>query len=230
MPTAITMTVEFDSPKSGRMSFTDSVRIEEEPSASGKRNLASEMFIELHRSVSFLEHWRALPDIGDLLSSPTSRHVRTDPMAFMDVFNVPALWLEISNTFRDLRYVLAQAKAYKDLEPLNTTPATNDICAYAHFEKMYKLNLAVYDLVKVQDLVVRLLQEGFSGKLIHVDYDDEDWEQKLTMNNAKNGLKALKKAGELAQVEFEKIMSALGPAFPKQVATLSPCRTACIVR
>src|ERR1700737_3211427 len=142
-------------------SFTDSISDERESSDEGKENLAREMFAELRKAVSFANHGYALPDVGDLLQSPSSTIRPSDPMAFIDRFNVPALWLEIRNTFTDLRYVLAQAKAYKDLEPPSSLPSSNRLCAYLHFEKMYRLNLAVFQLVKIQDLVVRLLQESF---------------------------------------------------------------------
>jgi polyhydroxyalkanoate synthesis regulator phasin len=130
-------------------------------------------------------------------------------MAFIDLFNVPGLWLEISNTFREIRYILAQAKAYKELEPPNTTPLSDSLCAYLHFEKMYRLNLGIFQLVKIQDLVVRLLHEAFSGRLISVDYDDEGWEIALKMKDAKEGLKTLVKTGELTEEDYRAILDAL---------------------
>src|SRR5207253_10943211 len=127
-------------------------------------NLAREMFAELRKAVSFAEYMHVLPDLGDILLQSTSASPArpSGPMAFLDLLNVPAFWLEISNTFTDLRFVLAQAKGYKDMEPLNSSPVSDQLCAYLHFQKMYMLNLAVFQLVKIQDLVVRLLQESFS--------------------------------------------------------------------
>jgi uncharacterized protein YozE (UPF0346 family) len=213
MSTSINIKLDFSGASTDSQCFSDSVTIDSNPTDTGKRNLAGEMFIELRRATSFLKHHRALPDSGDLLTSSTQFR-RTDPMGFVDVFNVPALWLEISNTFRDLRYVLAQAKAYKQLEPPDTTPSTDDLCAYVHFEKMYKLNLAVFDLMKIQDLVVRLLQEAFSGRLIPVDYDDDDWEKKLTMKDALKGLKKLEQQCAISKEECQSVVNAL--AYPSQ--------------
>ena len=203
---AIRLEFVYDSDKS--VEFTDCVNHERDSTKKGRENLAREVLAELRKAVSFADHLAVLPSVPNLADS--SNYVRTDPMAFMDSFNVPALWLEISNTFIDLRNLLALAKAYKSVEPLNTTPLSDSLCAHVHFEKMYKLNLAVYQLVKIQDLVVRLLQEGFSGKLIAVDYDDEDWELKLTLQAAKQGLATLRKSGKLAKKEYEEIMTALG--------------------
>jgi uncharacterized protein YozE (UPF0346 family) len=209
MPTNIKMHLEFLSAASDSQSFTDYVSDERRSSDQSKESLAREMFAELRKSVSFADHWQALPDVGDLLESASSTTRPSDAMAFIDIFNVPALWLEISNTFTNLRYVLAQAKAYKDLEPPNSMPSSNRLCAYLHFEKMYRLNLAVFELVKIQDLVVRLLHESFSGKLISVDYDNEDWEKKLTLKDAKTGLKALAENGQLTDQEYQAILDAL---------------------
>jgi hypothetical protein len=131
-------------------------------------------------------------------------------MAFLDIVNIPAMWQEINNTFLDLRYLLGQAKAYKDLEPKDSTPISDSLCAYLHFEKMHNLNLAMFLIVKIQDLVVRLLHEGFSGKLIDVDYDEEGWEEDLRFHDAKRGLKRLLDSGQLDQGEHDEVMDALG--------------------
>ena len=134
----------------------------------------------------------------------------TPACAWGVVFQQPArAWLEISNTFADLRFLLPQAKAYKDLEPPNSNPVTDPLCTYLHYQKMYMLNLAVFQLVKLQDLIVRLLQESFSGELIPVDYNDDEWERKLTMREAKKGLNALLQQGKIAGQEHQLILDAL---------------------
>jgi hypothetical protein len=209
MPTDINIHLEFLSSSAGSQSFADSISHDRDSSDEGRENLAREMFAELRKAVSFAQHGQGLPDVGDLLHSPTSTNRRSDPMAFIDLFNVPGLWLEISNTFREIRHVLAQAKAYKELEPPNTTPLSDSLCAYLHFEKMYSLNLAVFQLTKIQDLVVRLLHESFSGRLISVDYDDEGWEASLRMKDAKEGLETLLRNGELSDSDYRAILDAL---------------------
>jgi hypothetical protein len=132
-----------------------------------------------------------------------------DPTDVANIFNVPAVWLEIVNTFTNLRYVLAQAKSYKNLELPHTTPENDTLCAYLHFQKMYSLNLAALDLAKIQDLVIRLLYESFSGKLIKVDLDDPEWEKKLTLREAKKGLKEKLDNKEINSSDFDAIMAAL---------------------
>ena len=74
---------------------------------------------------------------------------------------------------------------------------------------MYMLNLAVFQLAKIQDLAARLLQESFSGELIAVDYKDDEWDRKITMGNAKQGLAALVQKGKLTTQEQQIILDAL---------------------
>lgn len=211
MPTKINMHLEFVSDTgTPRHPFTYSVSHEDETTDDRRENLAREIFAELRKAISYSDYWNSLPDVGDL-AQPLSISVAapTDPMAFIDLFNKPAVWLEIDNTFTDLRHVLAEAKAYKDLEPPNTKPTTDSLCAHLHFEKMYRLNLGVFQLVKIQDLIVRLLHESFSGKLITVDFDDEDWEKKLTLKDAKKGLEAFADNGDLSGKDYQAILAAL---------------------
>ena len=190
------------------LKFEDSVHHERDSSIKGKEALAREIFAELRKAVNLADYNKSLPETDDLMVAGTSGP-RTGAMAFLDMMNVPALWLEIHNTFLGLRYLLGQARAYKDLEPAGTTPISDSLCAYLHFEKMRNLNLAMFQIVKIQDLVVRLLHEAFSGRLIDVDYDEEGWERDLRLMDAKKGLKKLLDSGELRQTEHDEIMDAL---------------------
>jgi hypothetical protein len=208
MRTTIKMDLSFTS-KGETRSFTDSLIHERDSSDEGKTNLALLLFAELRKEVFFSEHLPGLPNVTNLLQSPPGGRRSGDPLAFIDLFNVPGLWLEISNTFMDLRNLLAQAKTYKDLEPHDSSPVSDSLCVYLHFEKMYRLDLAVFQIAKIQDLTVRLLHENFSGHLISVDYDDEGWEKDLRLSDAKKGLKRLAEKGELAQADCQAILAAL---------------------
>jgi len=207
MATDINIHLDFSS-SDGSLKFEDSVHHERDSSTKGKEALAREIFAELRKAVNLADYSKSLPETDDLMVAGR-RGPRTDAMAFLDMMNVPALWLEIHNTFLGLRYLLGQARAYKDLEPAGTTPISDSLCAYLHFEKMHNLNLAMFQIVKIQDLVVRLLHEGFSGRLIDVDYDEEGWEKDLRLIDAKKGLKNLLNSGELSQSEHDEIMDAL---------------------
>jgi hypothetical protein len=207
MATDINIHLDF-STSDGSLKFEDSVHDEHDSSAEGKQALAREIFAELRKAVNLADYGKSLPETADLMVAGTGG-TRSDAMAFLDMMNVPALWQEIHNTFLDLRYLLAQARAYKDLEPAGTTPISDSLCAHLHFEKMHNLNLAMFQIVRIQDLVVRLLHEGFSGRLIDVDYDEEGWEKDLRLVDAKKGLKNLLDSRELSQIEHDEIMDAL---------------------
>jgi hypothetical protein len=203
------MRLDFSSlDRNNSLEFEESIRHDHDASASGKENLAREMFAELRKALSLADYHKSLPETDELMESRAAGR-RTDPMAFLDIMNIPAMWQEINNTFLDLRYLLGQAKAYKDLEPRDSTPISDSLCAYLHFEKMHNLNLAMFLIVKIQDLVVRLLQEGFSGNLIDVDYDEEGWEGDLRFHDAKRGMKRLLDSGQLGQSEHDGVMGAL---------------------
>jgi hypothetical protein len=211
MKTDIKMQLDFVSESGEVQSFKESVTDLYASKDDHREALANELFAELRKAVSFHESKNALPSLGhSLLEEPPSVPITpTTPSALLDIFNRPSTWLEISNTFADLRFLLAQAMAYKDLEPAGSTPVSSPLCAYLHYQKMYMLNLAVFQLAKIQDLVVRLLHESFSGELITVDYTDDEWEKNLTMRAARKGLNNLLRNGKLSSQEHKDIIDAL---------------------
>jgi hypothetical protein len=186
------------------------VTIEQQPSERGEENLAAEMTVEFEKALIWGEYLTEIPDLTvDLTDSPSRTIDFTD---WWNVGNTAALWLEISNTLADVRFLLSQARAYKQLEASpspSEAPARTSVRYYAHFEKMYHLNLAVFGLVKVQDLVVRLLFENFGGTLVDVDQSSESWEKKLTFERTKQGLQKQFNTGELERSELEQAMIAL---------------------
>jgi hypothetical protein len=207
MPTTINSRVEFLTTSGPPSSFTDSLTINREPSEDGRENLARQLFTEAHKEISLSVHATALPDAGDLLEP--SDYTRDDPMSFLDIYNSPNLWLEIANTLRSIQYLLAQAKSYKEQEQNGSTPLSSSLCAHIHFAKMHSFDLAVFQLVKIQDLVVRLLHENFAGKLIDVDYDVDGWEKDLSMEEARNGLKTLFENSALSDADYQSILTAI---------------------
>jgi len=137
------------------------------------------------------------------------------PADFNDFFNIQnskALWFELRNLIMGVEGHLALAKAFKSLEP-HKHPLFGDDAAmnelfYIHDRKMSLLNQAVYDLIKVQDLVNRLLHESLGGDL--VDTRKADWEKtQLTRENVKKGLKSKLSASLILQPDFKAISEAL---------------------
>jgi hypothetical protein len=89
------------------------------------------------------------------------------------------MWLELSNLIIGAEADLVLAQAFKALEPAQEPPfedsvAINDLY-FIHDRKMNLLNTAVWALLKVEYLVLRLLHESIGGDL--VDATLPDWER-----------------------------------------------------
>lgn len=199
-----------------RLSNGEPIKIDEltisingDRSPEGEENLGIEMTAEFKKALDYGTFIDDIPDIeSDLTSSPQRR---IDFSQWWNVRNTENLWLEITNTLADVRFLLSQARAYKALEPtaVSASRKGEQLKYYAHFGKMYHLNLSVFSLVKIQDLIVRLLFENFGGTLIAVDQTDDDWEKKLTMKDLKKGLRRELEAGTLSNAEYQDIIDAL---------------------
>lgn len=131
---------------------------------------------------------------------------------YFDIRNSQALWFELSNLVLRIEADLNVAQAFKALEPAQE-PSFDDHAAlndlhYIHDRKMGLLNQAVYGLIKVQELVNRLLHESMGGDL--VDTTQADWEKtQLTRKNVEKGLKAKLAGGAMSQSDFDAVRDAL---------------------
>jgi hypothetical protein len=131
---------------------------------------------------------------------------------FHDIRNSQALWFELTNLILGAEGDLALAQMYKALEPpaepsFDDDMAVNDL-HYLHERKMTLLNEAVRSLVKVQDLVNRLLHESLGGNL--VDATKPNWERsQVTRENVEKRLKAKRASGDISQADYEAIAEAL---------------------
>ena len=131
---------------------------------------------------------------------------------YFDIQNSKALWMELANLIMGAEGDLILAAVFKTLEPAEEPPfdddtAINDLY-YIHDRKRTLLNGAVHGLIKVQDLVNRLLHESLGGDL--VDTSKTDWERtELTREKIEKGLAAKFAGGALAKSEFDAISQAL---------------------
>jgi hypothetical protein len=131
---------------------------------------------------------------------------------YFDIQNSQALWLELANLIMGAESDLILAAAFKALEPaqepsFDENAAVNDLY-YVHDRKMMLLNQSVHGLIKVQDLVNRLLHESLGGDL--VDTSNADWEKdELTREKVEKGLAAKHAGGVLSQSDFDAISQAL---------------------
>lgn len=129
-----------------------------------------------------------------------------------DFHNLRAMWLELSNLVLAAESDLILARAYKSQEPSLLAPdedsaAINNLF-YLHDRKMSLLNAAVHALIKVRELVNRLLHEALGGDV--VDTKDPDWERnELTRKNVLRGLCAKLQNKKLSQSDYNAILAAL---------------------
>jgi len=131
---------------------------------------------------------------------------------YFDVRNSQAVWIELANLVMGLEASLILARAYKALEPaqepsIDDANALNDLY-YIHDRKLSLLDQAVHALIKVQDIVNRLLHESLGGDL--VDTSDPEWEGfELRRKNVEKGLGTKRAAGALSQADYDAIIAAL---------------------
>jgi hypothetical protein len=149
-----------------------------------------------------------MPLRADGLISQVSPQVLTN----FDIQNSQALWLEMANLIMGAEGDLILAASLKALEPalepsFDDNAAVNDLY-YVHHRKMMLLNQTVHGLIKVQELVNRLLHESLGGDL--VDTGKTDWERTdLTRQKALKGLAEKRDGGALSQSDFDAISQAL---------------------
>ncbi|MDQ2926396.1 MAG: hypothetical protein M3R43_12715, partial [Acidobacteriota bacterium] len=97
-------------------------------------------------------------------------NVPADFSELHDIQNSQGLWQELTNLVLSTEHDLIDAFAFKSLEPVEEPAFENDPeieqLHYLHNRKMELLDQSVYKLIKVQDLVNRLLHESLGGDLV----------------------------------------------------------------
>jgi hypothetical protein len=113
-----------------------------------------------------------------------------DPIRTLHLQNVNELWLEIENLMRGARLNFATARTLKQLEDAYNEDSDFDLNLKfdLHLEKMDRFHSAVFEMARIEDLVVRLLYEFFGEQFIEVDASKEGWEKKLTWDQMKDSL------------------------------------------
>ena len=145
---------------------------------------------------------------------------------YFDIQNSQAMWMELAHLVMGAEADLILAESFKALEPaqkpsFEDEAGINDLY-YVHDRKMNLLNQAVYALIKVQDMIYRLLHESLGADL--VDTSKPDWEEaQLRRTPILKGLEAKRAGGQLAQADFGTIMKALDA--PKYAAKADIART-----
>jgi hypothetical protein len=104
--------------------------------------------------------------------------------------NVNELWLEIENLLLAARLNFATARIFKDLEDSYSQQTVFDVNARfdLHLEKMERFHLGIFEIARIEDLIVRLLYEYFGDGFIETDVTRAGWEKRLTWDAMKDAL------------------------------------------
>lgn len=113
-----------------------------------------------------------------------------DPVKTIRLNNVNEVWLEIQNLLYGARLNFATARTLRQLEDGYSKTTAFDANAKfdLHMDKMERFHLALFELARIEDLIVRLVYEFFGDQFIEVDTSKEDWEKKLTWDEMKSSL------------------------------------------
>jgi hypothetical protein len=127
---------------------------------------------------------------------------------YVDILNSQAVWLELANLVIAAEDDLILAQAFKALEPQFADETAIHDLYYVHDRKMTSLNQSVHAVIKVQELVNRLLHESLGGDL--VDTSAPDWERRqLTRKEVNKGLKSKLDTGAISLPDFDAVTQAL---------------------
>jgi hypothetical protein len=179
------------------------------PDNAGERRAANMLFVDLQVTVGKQIEPKHNAVAREWLRSP-GRPSRIEQ--YFNIRNSQAIWFELANLIMGAEGDLILSHAYKAIEP-SQEPSFDDDEAmnnfhYIHERKMAFLNQAVQALIKVQDLVNRLLHESLGGDLVNTS--KASWERtQLTRENVEKGLKTKRIAGSISQNDHDVIITAL---------------------
>jgi hypothetical protein len=104
--------------------------------------------------------------------------------------NVNELWQEIHTLLLGARLNFATSRVLKCLEDEHSEATDEDLNARfeLHLDKMERFHLAIFEMTRIEDLIVRIVYEFFGDQFIDVDETKNGWEKKLTWNRMKEAL------------------------------------------
>jgi hypothetical protein len=211
--------------------WEDAIPLSERGQADGERNVANYLMLELRKEISWGDYYQALPDLTEFLGVPKQTFRGLDLQTYFGRRNTLWVWFELSNVLLNAKVLLAQARAYKDLEPATPqNPAETKLLYDVHFLKMEKFDLAVFYLTKVEDLIIRLLFENLGASVVPLDMSRPGWERRLTWEDFKDGLKRRKDNPDIAALtdEEDSVLKSLvakmrSPHFVRQLVEYRNC-------
>lgn len=173
-------------------SFDREIVSDEARNPEGEKSVTEQLALELRKEFLVGQYHDELPDLS-ALKAKVSQTFSLDDIAtgaYFDRRNTRWVWFEIEKNLILVEFLLAEARAYKAVEPpRDQSVERNNDLYLVHSKKMERFNLATFYLAKIEDLVVRLVFENVGASLVPIDFNDPDWERHLTWNRLKEGLK-----------------------------------------
>jgi hypothetical protein len=177
----------------GSKSYKKSFFVENDLDYNGWDYLAGHMFRECQMETLYRTYRQQLPsfdrfsDAGEW--SPSQAAV-SDLTRWAAHTNTAEAWFQIQNAFFETAHLLAQSRAYHDIE---TEEADEDRKLLIHLVKIQFFNSAAYLISKVEDLFFVLLFVNSGCSLIPmVDVDKEDWQKEISRGAIHRGLRSRK--------------------------------------
>jgi hypothetical protein len=129
---------------------------------------------------------------------------------FFDVQNAREVWQELAHLVMSAELDILLADTFKEMEP--SLPPLDDAginhLYYIHDRKISLFDASVHSLIKVQNLVDRLLHESLGGDLI--DTTQGEWERtELTRKKILKGLEDKRDRGQISLTDFNEIKASL---------------------
>jgi hypothetical protein len=213
----IELTITFTDDDGTARRETQAVETRDPPDTAAEHRVAHILFTELKVTVGEQVAPKHNATARGWLEPPNRPATRFEHLEqYFDIRNSQAMWLELANLVMRAEGDLILAQAFKGLEAPREPPSADETAIsdlyYVHDQKMTLLNQSVQGLIRVQNLVDRLLHESLGGDL--VDTNKRNWEKtQLTRENVEERLEAKHARGEISQPDFDEITQAL--AIPK---------------
>lgn len=130
-----------------------------------------------------------------VLSLMSATYDLADPVRTVHLHNVNELWFEVQNLLYGARLNLVSARMFKELEDGHNSASQTDINARfdLHLDKLERFHLGIYEIARIEDLIVRIVYEFFGDGFIEVDLSRAGWEKRLIWDAMKDSLNKRRK-------------------------------------
>ena len=163
---------------------------------------AQRTFADLQKDLMLGTFFDALPDPHGLYKAGSQRFSMEEIFSsfYFDRMNAQSVWREIQNTLISVRFLLAVARSYKELEPPHEEDfSKNGLLYNIHFDKMAQFDLAVFKLTKAEDLLLRLVFEATGAAFVSTEATN--WDRQLIWDRVKDRLKERVSNARLSSME-----------------------------